>query len=355
MARRPTVIVGSYGPAEHPTIASFALSDDGVLRAQRTWAGVANASFVLAHPDAHRLYVVSETGLGSDGTPGAVHAFRLDRRPGGIDLVPFGHRSTGGDHPCHLSIDPHGRWLAASNYGTGDVAVFPILEDGDLGEMSGFVRHSGRGPNPDRQQGPHAHSTVFTPDSQFLIAADLGIDRLIVYRFEATTGSLGVDHTHASRPSAGPRTLAFHPDGVHLFVVNELDSTLSLLEYRAPGSDLRPLQTVSTLPDRFDEATTAADLRISPSGRHVYVSNRGHDSLAVFAFEPATGLQRRAVRPCGGTWPRSFELAPDGRSILVANRRSNEITSLSLLDGGSDIGPPVAAIPVAQPSCIAFV
>ncbi len=349
------VFVGGYGPADQATIASFSLSGHGVLRPERAWAGVANASFVLAHPNRQHLYSVSETGLASDGAHGSVHAFRVDRDRGLIDLVALGIRSTDGDHPCHLSIDREGRWLAVSNYGSGDIAVYPINQGGDLGEMASFARHAGRGHHRKRQEGPHAHCTVFTADRRFLIAADLGIDRLVVYRFDASTGSLTPHHQVDAEPGAGPRTLAFHPDGLHLFAVNELNSTLTLLRHEPQDAGLRALQTVSTLPPDATLDNTAADLRVSASGSHVYVSNRGHNSLAVFTFHPSTGLARRATRPCGGAWPRSFTLTLDGSLLIVANQHSNEVVTLPVADGGSDLDEPIARVSVSQPSSIALV
>jgi 6-phosphogluconolactonase len=306
------------------------------------------------HPTGDHLFVVSETGLGSEGTGGAVHAFRIDRGYGEIDLVPLNHRPTAGDHPCHLSVDVDGRWLVVSNYGTGNVAVFPILADGSLGEMATAVQHSGSGPHVDRQEAPHAHSSIFTPDNQFLIVADLGIDRLVTYTFDGATGSLARHREVTARPGAGPRHVAFHPEGRHLFVVNELENSVTLFQRDAEAGSLRELQTVSTLPPHARE-NLAADIHVSASGKHVYASNRGHDSLVVYSFDPASGLNPIVVRSCGGTGPRSFGIAPGGRHLVVANRHSDEVALLPLLAGGADIGEPIARAPVSQPSCIAFV
>jgi 6-phosphogluconolactonase len=352
---RTEILVGSYAPAHEPGISVFSFDESAhTLQLGVAFAGVRNPSFLAVDPARRHLYAVSETGLGSDGTCGAVHAFRIERERGSFDLVPLNHRSTGGDHPCHLAIDATGRWIVASNYGSGDVAVFPIEPDGSLGEIVALVRHAGSGPRADRQGGPHAHSAIFPADNRFLLVADLGIDRIVTYAFDPTDGSVDRHGELAASPGAGPRHMAFHPDGSHVMVVNELDSSVTLYRYDATSGALNAPQTLSTLPDGVTEST-AADIRLAPSGSYAYVSNRGHDSVAVFAFDPQHGLLRTAVRPCGGEWPRGLGVAPEGGHLIAANRHSNEIVVLPLRAAGSDIGEPVARAGVAQPSCVVFV
>jgi 6-phosphogluconolactonase len=349
------MLVGSYAPEDGPGISAFAVDDTAArLRLEKTFTGIRNPSFLAVHPAGNHLFAVSETGLSSDGAHGAVHAFRIEREQGLFDLVPLNQRSTGGDHPCHLHIDAGGHWLAVSNYGSGDVAVFPIEPDGRLGEMAASARHSGSGPRPDRQEAPHAHSAIFAADGRFLLVADLGIDQIVVYAFVAADGSLVRHGDVATSPGAGPRHMVFHPDGSHLMVVNELDSTVSLYRYDARAGSLSELQTFSTVPTDVSQ-NTAADIQISPLGRHIYVSNRGHNTVAVFAFDPEHGLNRTAVRSSGGEWPRGLGLAPGGRHLVAANRYSDDVVVLPLLAGGSDIGKPIARAMAAQPSCIAFV
>ncbi len=348
------VYVGSYAQASQPGIYVFALDESNAeLRAVGTRTGVQNPSFLTLHPGGDHLFAVSETGLAGDGTHGAVHAFRIDREGEAVDLVALNHRSTAGNYPCHVRVNAAGRWLAVSNYGTGDVAIFPIAPDGSLGEMACSVQHTGHGPNARRQEGPHAHSAVFTPDDRFLVVADLGIDRLVIYAFDPDTGNLARHGEVRASPGAGPRHMAFHPEGSHLLAVNELESSLTLFRWDADAGSLGELQTLSTLPPGAPE-NAAADIHVSGSGRHVYVSNRGHNSLAVFGFDPVSGLSRIVVRSCGGDWPRSFGLAPGGRLLVAANQHSDEIVLLPLVGGGSDVGEPAARVGISQPSCIAF-
>jgi 6-phosphogluconolactonase len=341
------VFVGGYGPAEEPGIHVFTFDPaTAELRAVGEYAGIVNPSFVAV--GGRSLYAVSETGLASDGRGGRVEAFRIERDGGSIVLVPLGQRETGGDHPCHLCVDPGGRWLAVSNYGTGNAVVYPIERDGSLGESVSSALHRGRSVDPVRQEGPHAHSSVFSPDGRFLIVADLGIDRLVVYAFDG--GTLERRAAVATAPGTGPRHMVFHPDGIHLFVVGELDSTLHLYRWRSDGLD--PISHLPTLPPEAPPSL-AADVHLSHSGRRVYVSNRGHDSVAVFEYDAPATLKRIAVASCGGSWPRGFTVSPDGRHLLVANRRSDEIVVLPV--DGTGIGAARHRVPVPEPSSIVIV
>jgi 6-phosphogluconolactonase len=349
-----TVFVGGYSSEHLPGIFAFALDEaSGGLCLQGGFDGIRNPSFLALHPGGRFLFAVSEIGAGRDDAPGAVHALRIDGEPGSLQLVSLNHRSTDGDDPCHLALDGTGRWLAVSNYGSGSVAVFPILADGRLGERASSVRHAGSGPNTQRQEGPHAHSALFLPGDRFLVAADLGIDRLVVYAFDGDTGAPALHDEIEAAPGAGPRHMALHPGQRHLFVVNELESSVTAYVCDPGSGRLRALQSVSTVPRGVPD-NTAADIHVSPSGRHVYVSNRGHDSIAVFAFDPSGCLTRVAVRPSGGRWPRGFGIGPGGRHLVVANQHSDEVALLPLVAGGSDVGRPLVRAAVARPSNVAF-
>jgi len=343
--------IGSYAPASAPGIHMFLLDESAeTLVPLEATAGVENPSFLALHPGGEHLFAVEEVGGGS---PGAVHAFRIEKDGRSASLQPLNRQPSEGEYPCHLLIDRDGSWLIVSNYGSGSGAVLPILADGSLGPPVARFQHAGSGPNAGRQEGPHLHSTIFAPNGRHLIAADLGIDRLVVYEFDGSTGGVTGIGDVPLHPGAGPRHLAFHPDGVHLFVVGELDSTVSVMRSDGSTGELRLLQTLPTTGAGAPE-NTAADLHLSPAGDFVYVSNRGDDSIAVFAFDPEAGLRPSTVRPSGGIRPRGFRPAPGGSHLLVANRDSNEIVLLPLLDGGAGLGAPVARAAVEQPSWIAF-
>ena len=351
--RGEVCFVGSYASADAPGIYSFAFAQDAELEPIGVHTGIQNPSFLAAHPGRSHIYAVSETGLEADGAHGAVHAFRLEWGEGSVELLELNSRSSEGDYPCHLAVDEAGNWLAVSNYGTGSVAIFPIEPEGDLGTLASFAEHRGSGPSP-RQQGPHTHSAIFTPDTRFLLVADLGIDRIITYAFDPESGSLTLRGELATRPGAGPRHLAFHPGGGHVLFVNELDNTVTLCSYDSSSGSLRELQSLPTLPHDVPD-NTAADLQVSRSGTHVYVSNRGHDSVAVYTFDATGRLHLESIRPVGGRTPRSFGLAPGGRHMVVANRQTDDLVVLPLLRSGSEIGPPASRVEVPQASCVRFV
>jgi 6-phosphogluconolactonase len=317
-----------------------------------SYTGVNSPSFLIVHPNGKWVYAVSETGQSSHNATGSVWALRFEREP--FSIQPINQVTTRGDWPCHLGFDQTGRWLVATNYGTGNTAIYPIRDDGSLGEMTDFAQHQGSGPNAARQEGPHAHSSIFTPDNLLLIVADLGIDQLVVYRFDATSGKLLRHMAVPAKAGAGPRHLAFHPNGLWLYAANELASTVSLYEYDTSSGTLKETQSISTIP--FDSPENiVADIHISDSGDRVYVSNRGHNSIAVYDINTGGILTLFSTPECGGNWPRNFALAPEGKFILVANQYSNEVCALPTLESKEALGAPVSRISLAGASCIQFV
>ena len=347
------LFVGSYAAAAEPGIYAFRFDDEtGALAAAGSFIGVANPSFLIVHPNKRWLYAVSETSRPNDGASGSVWALRFEREPWALQSI--NHQPSGGDWPCHLQLDATGGWLFVSNYGTGSVGVLPVLADGVLGEMADLVQHHGHSLNPERQEGPHAHSATTTPDGRFVIVADLGTDELAVYRFDSSAGKLGEHGRVKTRPGAGPRHLAFRPAGRRVYVANELDSTVTAYDYDTARGALRQIQTIDTLPSGVPE-NTVADIHISPSAQRLYVSNRGHDSIAVFDVEADGRLARVAVPSCGGKWPRNFALAPGGRFLLAANQYSDEVSVLPVLEGAAELGATCAHAAVTQPSCVQFV
>ena len=269
-------------------------------------------------------------------------------------MEPINHQPSGGDLPCHLEINATAQWLLVSNYGSGTVSVLPVLPDGALGEMTDLIQHQGSGPNTERQEGAHAHSATFTPDQRFVIVADLGMDALLVYAFDAAAGRLHAHTQISARPGAGPRFKTFHPGGQHLYVNHELDNTVVVYDYDAASGRLRERQVVETLPPGTPPSAIAG-IQISPSGDRLYVSNRGPDSISIFRIEQDGRLVLLAIRPCGGRYPRNITIAPSGRFLLVGNQQSNEVVVLPVMDGVEALGAPVARITVLGPSCMHFV
>ncbi|HEX5689105.1 MAG TPA: lactonase family protein [Roseiflexaceae bacterium] len=341
------VLVGSYAAEDQPGIYAFLFDEgSGTLAPHGTYAGIANPSFLALHPNGRWLYAVSE--LGAPG--GSVCALQLEREP--WRLEPINAQPSGGEAPCHLRLQAAGNWLLVSNYSSGSAEVLPILPDGALGAPTDLVQHHGSGPNPARQDGPHAHSAIFSPDERFAIVADLGLDKLMIYAFDQTAGKLGTHGQGDAPAGAGPRHTEFHPNGTVLYVANELGNSVTAYDYDAASSGLSERQTLPTLPEGAPD-NTVADIHLAPSGERLYASNRGHDSLAVYRVAADGQLEQLAIESCGGACPRNFALAPGGKHVLVANQNSSEVVVLSL-DRDGVPGEAVARVAVPKASCVIF-
>ncbi|NWG13527.1 MAG: lactonase family protein, partial [Acidobacteria bacterium] len=261
----------------------------GAMTAPGLAAKTPNPSFLAIHPTGRFLYAVSEISSFEGRKTGAVSAFVRDPKTGALSLL--NTISSGGPGPCHVSIDRTGRLLLVANYGGGSIAALPIREDGSLQEASAFVQHSGSSVNPKRQERPHAHSINPSPDNRFAVVADLGLDQVLVYRLDPVKGSLIPNEPPFARvnPGAGPRHFAFHPGGEFAYVINEIQSTVTALAWDPKVGILREIQTLTTLPAVLVENNSTAEIQVHASGRFLYGSNRGHDSIAVFAIDPAKG------------------------------------------------------------------
>ena len=323
----------------------------GKMRALGLEAEVSNPSFLIEHPDHRFLYAVSEDAAGM------ASAYLIDPKSGKLSLV--NRVSSKGDGPCHLALDREARWLAVANYNSGSVSVLPLRKDGGLGEAAAFVQHTGTGVNPKRQAGPHAHAVVFSPDNRYLLAADLGADRIFVYRFDAETGALRPAETPsvAVTPGSGVRHLVFHPNGKVLYAVNELASTVTAWLWDAAAGRLAELQTVSSLPPGYTGPNTAAEIGVNGAATMVYASNRGCDCLALLVVDPVRfTLSALEFTPLIGQTPRHFALGPTGAYLLVANQGSGSLTVYTVHPRTGQIRPvghPVTG--VAMPSVVVFV
>ncbi|HEX5503974.1 MAG TPA: lactonase family protein [Thermomicrobiales bacterium] len=318
----------------------------------RLAAATANPSFLAVAPGGRHLYCVH----GGD-TFSQVSAFAIDRRTG--DLRFLNAQPSGGRNPAHLAVDPTGRMLAVANYTEGTVAGLPLTPDGSLGPPTAINRLSGApGPHPVEQTRAHPHHCPFDPAGHFVVVPDKGLDRLFIYRADPGRATLSPHDPPAvaARPGAGPRHVAFHPRASYAYVVNELDATIAVYGYDAEQGALQPGQLVSTLPPEATGANTGAEIAVAPSGRFLYASNRGHDSIAVFAIEPETGaLDPVGWTTTGGRTPRFLTLDRPGHLLYVANQDSDTIVPFRVDPHDGTLTPTGEVITTGSPVCIVFV
>jgi 6-phosphogluconolactonase len=310
-----------------------------------------NPTFLAIAPDRKTLYAIGETEEFNGQFGGSVSAYAID--PGTYALTLLNRQPSRGGFACHLSLDATGRTAIVANYGSGSVAAFPIEADGRLGALSDFIQHTGSGPNPARQQGPHAHQAMLSPDNRFVFVNDLGADKVMIYALDAARGKLTPAGSATLHPGAGPRHLDFHPNGRFAFVINELDATLTAFAYDSAAGALTHIHTVPTLPPGATAPPSCADVHAHPNGRFVYGSNRNHDSIAIFAVDAASGrLAPIGHEPTQGAQPRNFALTPDGRFLLAENQDSDTIVSFRIDPERGTLTPTGDVARVPTPVCL---
>ena len=345
------VYVGTYTAGASKGIYQCELAADGALALVGVTPDVDDPSFLTLDASGRVLYAVNETVAYEGEASGSVSAFAVE--PASGRLTRLNRQASRGGAPCHLALDRSGRLLLVANYVGGNVSALPVGEGGRLGEAVSVLGFEGSGPNADRQEAPHAHMIVPDPSGRFAIVPDLGADRVRVLAVDAATGTLSPAFELASRPGAGPRHLAFGPNGARVYALNELDSTLAVLAFDAATGALAETQTLSTRPVGLDGENYPAHVVASPDGRRVYVSNRGDDTLAVFDVDARTGaLALVQTEPTGGEWPRHFAIDRSGRFLLAANQRSDTIVTFAVEDGR--LRPTGHILEVPTPVCVAF-
>jgi 6-phosphogluconolactonase len=345
------VYVGTYTDADRSDGIHLLRMDrrSGQLRSAGSVNAGPNPSFLAIHPNGRVLYAVNEV------ENGAVTAFAIAGDSGA--LTRLNEAPSEGSAPCFVSVDMSGRVVLVANYGGGSVALLPIQSGGALAPATSVVQHTGSGPNADRQRQPHAHCIVADPSNRFALAADLGADRVFVYRLDPDREAL--HHVEGGdavmRSGAGPRHLAFHPTLPLVFVANELDSTVVTLRFDALRGALSPFDSRSTLPAGWIGTNYPADIHLAPSGRTLYVSNRGHNSLAVFSVAESTGaLSLDQTVSTDGDWPRNFSLDPSGHWLLVANQRSDSIVVFARDEESGRLAPTGQRMALPSPVCLRF-
>lgn len=314
-----------------------------------------NPTFLAVAPSGRFLYAVNEVSNFRGVKSGGVSAFAIDHQTGMLTFLnEVASRGTG---PCYISLDQTGKYVLVANYSSGSVATFPVLADGRLGEASAVVQHQGHGVNPERQEGPHAHCFRTSPDNRYALAADLGLDELLVYRFDASNGSLTPnDPAFGKVPAgAGVRHFDFSPDGRFVYAINEMGSSITTFSYDASRGALHALRTTSTLLADFKGQNDGAEIIVSRSGKFLYASNRGHDTVAVFAIHDDSSLTPEEQVPTQGKTPRGFEIDPTGAYLFAANQDSANFVVFRIDSRTGHLTPAGQSLHLNSPVTIAFV
>ena len=321
-------------------------SETGVLTEPALAANYEAPGFLALHPVKPVLHCVG----GGD----TVASFSIAKDH---SLTLLGSAPSGGKGPCHLAIDTSGRTLAVANYGGGSFATIRLDADGKPGEIISLVKMEGSGPNKNRQEAAHAHGVYFDKANRFLFVPDLGIDKVLIRKFDPASSVLSGNATDdmISPPGGGPRHMAFSPDEKHTYVINELTNTVSVAQFNAETGALKPIQEIGTLPEGFTEPNSTAEIEVHANGNFVYGSNRGHDSIVVYKRDPKSGkLTLVQHAPCGGKAPRHFKIDPSGKWLLCAHQNSDTISVLSLDPATGLLGEPKSTVRAPKPICIQF-
>lgn len=358
VAAAPTLVyIGTYtGAQSHGIYVSRFDQDTGSLSAPELAATSENPAFLAVAPNQHFLYAVGEVEEFRGKPSGSVSAFRIDSASGKLTLV--NEESSGGAGPCHLSVDGSGKCVLVANYGSGSIAALPIEANGALGTAAAVIQHHGSSVEPQRQSGPHAHFITADPRDRYVLACDLGLDQVLVYRFDARKPELlpNTPPGASIKAGSGPRHLAFHPNGRFIYLLSEMSSSLTVFAYDSNRGALSQLQTVSTLPESFQGQKSGAEVQVHPSGKFVYASNRGHDSISIFRIDPKTGrVTLTGQEPTGGKTPRHFAIAPSGKWLLAENQDSNRISVFAIDPATGELKPTSHSLEVGAPVCVVFV
>ena len=359
MSTSKLMFVGTYTKTEPHVVGkaegiyAFALNDEtGALTLLSTTTGLENPSFLTLSPSGSHLYAVSEVDEFDGLESGSIAAHSVDRTDGTLTLI--NQQPSHGIAPCYVCVEATGSYLLAANYGSGVIAMYPLGGDGSLGSATSIIQHEGSSVNPERQQGPHAHSITVDLANRHAVAADLGMDQAIVYTMDLETGKLVADDGATVDVDAGlgPRHFAFHPNHQYGYLIQEMGSAITVFAYDEGRGQLEERQTLSTLPEGFDGISSCADIHVHPSGRFVYGSNRGHDSIAIFAVDEESGkLSPIGHESTRGRTPRNFALDADGRFLFAANQDTDTIETFAI-DTESGQLTHLSSADVPSPVCI---
>ena len=351
-ADEPLVFISSFAAGDKGAINAYQLEPTtGILKPIHKTGDVENPFFMAVSRDQKLLYSIHAKTFGGQ-EPEQVAAYAIEGRTGRLKLL--NRQSTRGTASCYLDVDATGKSVLVANYSTGNIASLPVNKDGSLGEAASFFQHAGSSVDPARQKGPYAHCIVVSPDNRFALAADLGLDQVLSYRLDAATAKLSPNTPPFVKtpPGAGPRHLTFHPNGRHVYVINELKSSVTLFDYVTESGTLTERQTISTLPSDFAGTSHCADLKITPNGQFLYGTNRGHDSIAVYRIGEDGRLTLIGIESSLGKGPQNLVVAANGTLLLCANLPGNNVAVFRIdpqTGGLKSVGEPVS---ILSPSCI---
>jgi 6-phosphogluconolactonase len=354
-AEEPLVFISAFAPGEQGGIHAFRVDEKtGDLKAAHRTANVENPFFLALSPDRKFLYSIDSHEFGGKEHD-QIAAFEIAGRSG--ELKRLNRQSARGTAACYLHVDSTGKTLLVANYSSGSVASLPIQKDGSLSEAAAFFQHAGSSADPARQEAPHAHSIITDPANRFVYAADLGLDQVLIYRLDAAAGKITPHQPPFVKTpkGAGPRHLTFHPHGKRLYAINELANSVSVFDYDAESGNLTEKQTISTLPKDYDGKSACADLKITPNGRFLYGTNRGHDSIAAYRIGDDGRLTLIGIEPSLGTGPQNLAILPGGDLILCANLPGNNVAVFRIDPQTGGLNPAGKPISIPSPSCIMVV
>lgn len=350
------VYIGSYTQKEKAGITLLDLNlKTGALEKKTVVSDGPNPTYLVLSPDYRYLYAANEIADFNGEKAGAVSAFSVDRATGALTLL--NQQSTRGDGPCHIEVDKQDKMVLAANYGGGSLAAFPVLPDGKLGPSSAFIQHEGKSTDPQRQEGPHAHCFTLDASNRYAFACDLGLDKVFVYKVDNSTATLQPNDPPFATvpPGSGPRHIAFTPNNHFAYVCNEMLSTVTAFSYDPSPGKLTSLQTLSTVPKDFHGNNSTAEIETSHDGRFVYVSNRGHNSIAIFAIDSKSGhLTPVGHQSTEGKTPRCFKVDPTGTWMLAANQDTDNVVSFRVDRKTGKFTPTGHSVRVSMPVCVQY-
>jgi 6-phosphogluconolactonase len=349
----PLVFISAFASGDKGAIHAFQFdASNGALKPLHRTTEISNPFFLAVAPGGRFLYAIHAEKFGGKEDE-FVAAFSIEGRTGALKRL--NQQSSRGRASCYLDVDATGKTVVVANYSSGSVASLPVEKDGALGEAVSFVQHSGSGGDPARQKGPNAHSIVVSPDNRFALAADLGIDKILIYRLDAATAKLTSNEAQPFAkmpPASGPRHVTFHPNGKRVYVINEMGNTVTFFDYAADSGTLKKHQTISTLPADFAGKSFCADLKITPDGRFLFGTNRGHDSIAVYRIADDGQLALVTIQPSLGKGPQNLLITPDSQWLLCANMPGNSVVVFRIDPKSGELKPAGDPTTMPMPSCI---